>query len=275
MKTSRTLAGAALLLLAAAAALPAETISFASDTISVRVATGGQHAMLTGHAWVQSQDLRITAESIELFGADYIYAQCHGNVHVVDSKRGLDLTSQELFYDRDKKIARIKGNAVMYDLKNEMTVKGGFIEDRDTEQITLIQVGVRIFKKDIVCRAEFARYQRDKKILELSGMPWVSKAGDIYQASRITINLDTEDISLEGSVQGTIEDKGTGKSADGTTAPGDTTTQQPAVPTEGGTQGTGTPAVPAEGGTQGVVTPAVPVEGGPPAPARKGTSGDR
>ena len=46
----------------------------------------------------------------------------------------------------------------MADLKNEMVVKGGFIEDRDKEQLTIVQIGVRIFKKDIVCRAEFARY---------------------------------------------------------------------------------------------------------------------
>ena len=193
---------------AAAALLPAETFSFSGDSTTMTLAEGGQHALLTGHGRVESQDLRITADSIELFGKDFIYAQGHGNVHVVDARRGLDLTSQDLFYDRERKIARIRGNAMMADVKNEMVVKGGFIEDRDTEQITIMQIGVRIFKKDIVCRSEFARYQRDKKILELSGMPWVSKGGDVYQAARITINLDTEEITLEGSVQGTLEDKG-------------------------------------------------------------------
>jgi lipopolysaccharide export system protein LptA len=199
------------LFLGAAAFLPAEKFSFSGDSTTMTLAEGGQHALLTGHSRVESQDLRITADSIELFGKDFIYAQAHGNVRVVDARRGLDLTSQDLFYDREKKIARVRGNAVMADVKNEMVVKGGFIEDRDTEQIDIIQIGVRIFKKDIVCRSEFARYQRDKKILELSGMPWVSKGGDVYQAARITINLDTEEITLEGSVQGTLEDKGKSK----------------------------------------------------------------
>ncbi len=189
-KRSRLLALAALLL--AVAAWPsapcsrADTFSFSGDSTTMTLAEGGQHALLTGHGRVESQDLRITADSIELFGKDFIYASCHGNVHVVDARRGLDLTSQELFYDRDQKIAGSAGNAIMADVKNEMVVKGGFIEDRDTEQITIVQIGVRIFKKDIVCRSEFARYQRDKKILELSGMPWVSKGGDVYQAARIT-----------------------------------------------------------------------------------------
>lgn len=211
----------AVLLVAGASLLHADTFNFSGDSTTMSLAEGGQHALLTGHARVESADLRITADSIELFGKDFIYAKCHGNVRVIDARRGLDLTSQDLFYDRDRKISRIRGNAVMADVKNEMVVKGGFIEDRDTEQITIVQIGVRIFKKDIVCRSEFARYQRDKKILELSGMPWVSKGGDVYQAARITINLDTEEITLEGSVQGTLEDKGK-KTPDATGAQTDT-----------------------------------------------------
>ena len=199
---------AAAFLVGTAGALSAERFSFSGDSTSMTLAEGEEHAVLTGHGRVESQDLRITADTIELFGKDFIYAQAHGNVHVVDAQRGLDLTAQELFYDRDNKIARVRGNATLADLKNEMVVKGGFIEDRDKEQIDIIQIGVRIFHKDIVCRAEFARYQRDKKILELSGLPWVSKGDDVYQAARITVNLDTEDITLEGSVQGTLQDKG-------------------------------------------------------------------
>ena len=206
--TAAFLSLAAFLWLAAVPAT-ADTFSFSGDTTTMNLAEGSQRALLTGHGRVESQDLRITADSIELFGKDFTYAQAKGNVHVVDAHRGLDLTSQELFYDREHKIARIRGNAALADLKNEMVVKGGFIEDRDKEQIDIIQIGVRIFHKDIVCRSEFARYQRDKKILELSGMPWVSKGGDVYQAARITVNLDTEEISLEGSVQGTLQDKGT------------------------------------------------------------------
>jgi lipopolysaccharide export system protein LptA len=230
--------------------LPADTFNFSSDSTTMTTAEGSQHALLSGNARVQSADLRITANQIELFGKDFIYAQCHGNVHVVDTKRGIDLTSQDLFYDRDKKISRVRGNAVMADLKNEMTVKGGFIEDRDTQQITIIQIGVRIFKKDIVCRSEFARYLRDKKVLELSGMPWVSKGSDIYQASRITINLDTEEINLEGEVTGSIVDKSAEKKPE---------TATPGTPTAG------TPTQPAGG------TPLQP----PQAPAPQGGSGGK
>jgi lipopolysaccharide export system protein LptA len=191
-----------------------EKINYSGDSCSLSLSEGNKRALLTGHAWVQSKDMRITADRIDLFGTDFVYAQCYGNVHVVDAKRGIDLTSQKLYYDRDLKIARVQGNAVMADLENEMTARAGYIEDRDTEKITIMQVGVRIFKKDIVCRAEFARYQRDKKILELSGMPWVSKGTDVYEGTRITINLDTEEITAEGSIKGSFEDKGSSGTSD-------------------------------------------------------------
>ncbi len=248
----------------AAAALPAESFQFSGDTTSMSLAEGGQHALLTGHGRIESQDLRITADRIELFGKDFVYARAQGNVRVVDARRGLDLTSDDLFYDRDRKIARVRGNATMADVKNEMVVKAGFIEDRDTEELDIIQIGVRIFKKDIVCRAEFARYQRDKKILELSGMPWVSKGGDVYQAARITVNLDTEEISLEGEVQGTLEDKGKEQTDAGAKdgAPGSTGDKGAATETPPG-------AAPAAG-PQGGAQPA----GGAPAAPVPGPTGD-
>ena len=170
------LARPALILLVALVACPklaADVFTYAGDRMTTVLAEGAQHALLTGHAQVATQDMRIDADQIELFGKDFIYAQCQGNVTVVDAKRGLDLSSTQLFYDRQQKIARIQGNAMMQDLKNEMVVKGGFIEDRDNEQLTIIQIGVRILKKDLVCRAEYAKYYREKKILELSGMPFV------------------------------------------------------------------------------------------------------
>jgi lipopolysaccharide export system protein LptA len=190
---------------AAALPLPADTFSYAGDTMSTSLSEGREHALLRGNARVETEDLRITASEIELFGKDFIYALCRGSVHVVDAKRGIELTSTELFYNRRDKIARVTGNAVMSDLENEMVVKGGFIEDRDSEGLTVVQIGVRILKKDLVCRAEFARYWRERKVLELSGMPVVTRRGDTYQAARIVIDLDTEEMTFEGEVKGSLE----------------------------------------------------------------------
>ena len=197
------LALAALLLLPLS--LRADTFTYSGDAMSTSLAEGSERAVLRGNARVETDDMRITADEIELFGKDFIYALCRGSVHVVDAKRGIELTANELFYNRKEKIARITGNAVMSDLKNEMVVKGGFIEDRDTEGLTIVQIGVRILKKDLVCRSEFAKYWRDRKILELSGMPFVTRKGDEYQAARIVVDLDTEEMTFEGEVKGSLE----------------------------------------------------------------------
>jgi lipopolysaccharide export system protein LptA len=169
------------------------------------LASGSQHAVLTGRAHVDTEDLRITADRIELFGRDLIYAQCTGSVRIVDARRGLEITSDDVFYDRDRRIARVRGAAVMADLENEIVARAGFMEDRDSDQLTILQIAVRIFRRDIECKAEFARYYRDRKVLELSGMPWVSKGDDTYVGTRITIDLDTEEISAEGGVSGTVQ----------------------------------------------------------------------
>ncbi len=258
----------AVLLFTAGPAFAAETFTYSADSANLAPAQSAQHALLSGHARLSTQDLRITADRMELFGKDFIYAQCSGNVHVVDARRGLDLRSDQLFYDRERKIARVTGNAVMADVKNQIVARAGFIEDRDTEQLTIIQIGVRIFRRDIECKAEFARYYRDKKVLELSGMPWVSKGNDVYVGSRITINLDTEEISAEGGVSGTVQEQGgsTGQGTEGTPqgqpapqdqgnpagqpAPQDqgSPAGQPAPPDNGATQGQGTSSGGSAGG---------------------------
>jgi lipopolysaccharide export system protein LptA len=232
--TARTAAALAALAIAAAA-IPggAETFSYSGDSVRATLAKGSERAVLTGHATVRSDDMLITADEIELLGEDFTVALATGAVRVADAKRGIDLTASDLWYDRDTKITRIRGNAEMADLENEIVAKGGFLEDRDKEGLTIIQIGVRIFRKDLVCRSEFAKYWRDKKILELTGMPWVSRKGDEYRATKITINLDTEEIVLEGSVQGTaaVEEEKPGATegapADSTGEPGASIVEPP------------------------------------------------
>ena len=93
----------------------------------------------------------------------------------------------KLFYNRRDKVIRLNGNAVMEDKKNEIVVKGGLIENREKEDVTFIQVGARILKKDLTCRSHMARYFREEQMLELYGEPQVIKDGDVYKAAKITV----------------------------------------------------------------------------------------
>ena len=182
----------------------AETFSFAGDSMESVMAEGRERIILTGSAELVSEDNRIFADVIELYGEDFIFANCRGKVRVLNSKQGIELFADELFYNRRKKVVRAKGNAVMVDKKNEIVVKGGFIEHWEERDESIIQLGVRILKKDLVARAEYARYLREEEQLELAGMPIVYWKGDEYQASKIYIDLKKDKIRLEGNIRGNV-----------------------------------------------------------------------
>ena len=99
---------------------------------------------------------------------------------------------------------RVRGKVVMLDKKNEVVVKGGFLENWEESDETVVQIGVRILKEDLVCRAEYARYLRNEEKLELSGMPVVNWKGDEYRALKIFIDLNTDTIRLEGDIRGKV-----------------------------------------------------------------------
>jgi lipopolysaccharide export system protein LptA len=108
-------------------------------------------------------------------------------------------------------------------------VKGSFIEYDGKAETAIIQIGVRILKDEMVCRSEYAFYRRKEKLLELSGMPVVVKGQSRYEATSISVNLDTEEITMKGSISGTIEQKAS--PAPSATAAPDTS----AAPTPGAT----------------------------------------
>ena len=184
-----------------------EPLTFDSDKTQVVFAQGKERAVLQGNARVVNNATTIRANEIQLYGTDYRYALCKGNVRVVDKDKEINLTSEQLYLDREQNITRAEGNAVMENRKDELVIKGGYIESRDDDNVTIIQTGVRILKKDMVARAEFARYFDETKILELSGMPQVYWKGDEYRASRIIINIDTDEIELQGEVSGSLKNK--------------------------------------------------------------------
>lgn len=196
------------LVIAAALFSESKDFYFSSDRTSISLAEGKEQTNLDGNAQIRSKDTVINADSIELYGEDFRFAICIGNVLVVDSKQGIRITTENLFYDRKKEIMIINGYAEMIDQKNEIVVKGSYFKNFGKENITIIQIGVRILKasgdESMTCRSEYAKYNRDDNSLELSGMPVVFWQDDEYHATKITINLDTDDINLTGNVSGTI-----------------------------------------------------------------------
>ena len=68
-------------------------------------------------------------------------------------------------------------------------------------------MAVKLKSKGIACDSLFAVYNRNTSMLELTGKPTVKKGKDEFKAARISVNLDTEDIKLEGKVSGSVTEE--------------------------------------------------------------------
>lgn len=181
-----------------------DSFSFSGDETSIVLAEGRERTRLLGNARVVSDATTIEAGEIELYGEDFRYVLCTGGVSVVDAENELYFTSGELFYDRESELTRARYRVVLEDRQNEIVVKGGFVETRENGAYVQAQIGVRILRDDLTARSEFVRYDRNRNVLELSGYPVVFWKGDEYRASRISIDLDRDEINLEGGVEGTV-----------------------------------------------------------------------
>lgn len=196
-----------------------ETFSFSGDSTSISLAEGRQRTILSGNARISSDALDIKAERIELYGEDFRYARCSGDVSVEESDQKISLTSDSLFLDREQNKLRSRSYTEMVDLDNEIVVKCGYMEHFDKENYSIFQIGVRILKASedgrMVCRSDYARYDRNSDTLELSGSPVVYWKDDKYSAVRITINLETDEIEMEGNVEGEFTSRTEEEPADG------------------------------------------------------------
>jgi lipopolysaccharide export system protein LptA len=186
--------------------LSADIFTFKADRMTGARATGKEITILTGNAEVHSDKLILQADKIEIQGKNSEFIDCTGNVLGRESEKEIFFKTDRLRYDRNLKIARLEGDSTMEDRKNSIVAKGRFIEYDDLNDSAIFQVGVRLFKDDLVCRGQYAKYLRKKKLLNLSGFPVVFKKRDEFRADRIRVDLDTNDVAMEGAVTGEIKD---------------------------------------------------------------------
>jgi lipopolysaccharide export system protein LptA len=186
--------------------LPAADIfTFRADSMTGSRASGKEITVLTGNAEVRSDNLLLKASRIEIQGDNNQFIDCIGNVSGREEDKDIYFQTDRLRYDRKLKIARLEGNSSLEDKKNELVARGRFIEYDDEAEVTVFQISVRLFKDDMVCRSEYAVYRRTEKLLDLSGFPVVYKKDDEFRADRIRVDLDTDDVSMEGAVSGSIK----------------------------------------------------------------------
>jgi lipopolysaccharide export system protein LptA len=167
-------------------------------------ALGRETTILTGNAEVRSDSILLRADRIEIQGDDNQFIDCIGNVWGIEEDKNILFYTDRLRYDRTLKIARLEGSSTLEDRENEIVARGRFIEYDDGNEIAVFQISVRLFKEDMVCRSEYAVYNRKEKLLDMTGFPIVYKKDDEFRADKIRVDLDTDDVTMEGSVSGTI-----------------------------------------------------------------------
>ena len=181
-----------------------DPFSFRGDRLTSSFTAGQERTTLTGHAKIVSGNLAIEAQTIELSGKAFRFAVCQGSVVVHDTKKNLVLKADSMDYDRTLKTSRFKGLCEMQDDDHGVTVRAGLFDYDENTETMIIQTGVRIFKGDLVCRSDYAVYNRTTDSLDLTGLPVVNKKKDVYRAGSVRVNLNTEDVLLDGRVSGTI-----------------------------------------------------------------------
>lgn len=222
-------------------ALNADKFAFKADRMTGGRAAGKETTVLIGNAEVSSDKLFIRADRIELSGKDNQFVECAGNISGREDDKQILFKTDKLSYDRNSKQLIMEGNSSLEDKKNEVVARGRRIEYDDSTEIAVFQISVRLFKDEIVCRSEHAIYRREEKMLDLSGFPVVYKKDDEFRADRISVNLDNDDVIMEGAVSGSIkENKEDEESKKTDTSGASTETTTPATVTPP------TEAVPAE-----------------------------
>jgi lipopolysaccharide export system protein LptA len=194
----------AVLIVFPATRLRADTFQFSGDRTEIVLAEGRERTVLRGNALVVSNAFTLRANEIELYGPDFRYAAMRGAVHVLDSARDMSITAGTLWFDRHTENSRAEADVMVEDRENDLIVRAGYLETREGGDLLFAQISVRVLQDDLTARAQFLRYRRADSGIELSGFPVVYWKGDRYRATRIVLNLDTEEIELLGRVEGTV-----------------------------------------------------------------------
>jgi len=191
--------------LAVAVPVMANTFSFRADRMSGGRATGREITVLTGNAEVVSDTFKLRANRIEIQGNENRFIDGSGAVQGAEMEKDIFFRTDRMRYDRTLKLARLEGNSTLEDRGNEIVARARFIEYDDANELAILQVSVRLFRDNLICRAEYAVYNRAEQTLVLSGFPVVHKKDDVFRAERIRVDLNTDDVVMEGGVTGSIQ----------------------------------------------------------------------
>lgn len=182
----------------------AETITFSSDNMKGTAGDKSSYTLLEGNAKVTTNSMNISADKIELTGDDFRYIKASGNITGSITESGMDFTCGTLSYDREIKIATLENAVHLVDTENDVTADAQLIEYNQNTSIAVMQISVTLKQKDNTCTSAYAIYRKDAQLLDMSGNPKIVQGQDTFRAQTITLDLNTQEITLDGRVQGSV-----------------------------------------------------------------------
>lgn len=200
----RKIVNALLLFMIGMIPLFAEKITFSAQQMTGKAGDTSTSTVLNGSAFVKTSTMEIHAEKIELYGTDYRYIKASEGVSGKNLETNMEFKCDSLEFDRETKIAKLSGNVQLVDVDNEVTAEAQIIEYNQNSDIAILQIKINLIQKNNVCNGAYAIYYKDRQILEISGNAQVRQDDDTFRAQHITLDMNTQDITLGGNVKGSI-----------------------------------------------------------------------
>ena len=197
-----------LLMLLSVFPLLADSITFSGGESSVVLRDGRENVVLSGGASVTVESMTITADEITLSGDNWRYVECSGNAAVTDETRGISIRTSSIWYDRENERILISSWYEIDDTENEVSATGATLEYLLDQESLRLDKDVSLLKATdngmMRCSAESVIFSREENTVELRGAATVDWDSDRYEAEVISVDLDTDNITLDGRIRGTI-----------------------------------------------------------------------
>lgn len=186
-----------------------EKITFKGGYTKAVMKEGRQVITLSQGAVVVVGNTVFEADTIELSGDNYRYVSGTGNIRITDTANGLSISATELSYDRQEKTLTVEGWVEIQDFTNEVIATGAYLSYAETTGILLLQIEAKLSRHTdsgpMICRADSILYDRNSLMLALTGNSSVYWKGNLYESNSTSVDLEREEIVLEGTIRGTVD----------------------------------------------------------------------
>ncbi len=187
-------------------ALFAEKITFSAEEMKGQAGTATSATVLSGNAFIKTDQMEILADKIELSGENYRNIKASGNVSGKSNESKMEFTCNSIEFDRETNVAILQGDVSLIDAENDVSANAQIIEYNQSTEIAVLQIQVKLTQKNNVCSGSYAIYQKKNQLLEISGNASVKQGADMFRAQQITLNMQTQDIKLIGNVKGSVSE---------------------------------------------------------------------